>query len=221
VNEPFGARLRRERERQHVSLKSIAAATNIRASLFEQLERGDASKWPAGIFRRAFVRAYAEAIGLDPESTVREFLEAFPDPARAMEEKKAEKKAETSTAAHSAGRPAELRLRLATGGFSPQRWLIVCCDGVALGAIGLAAIVVAGQIWMPLALAMAAYYFAGTILTGGTPGAYALGWYRRLGQQASTSAAPAPAPFLVHSDRGHALSLDLSLELSPEPAVNQ
>ena len=38
------------------------------------------SHWPAGIFRRAFIRAYALAIGLDPDVIVREFLECYPDP---------------------------------------------------------------------------------------------------------------------------------------------
>jgi len=46
----FGARLRRERERKHISIDTVAAATKIKASLFEQLERGDTSRWPAGIF---------------------------------------------------------------------------------------------------------------------------------------------------------------------------
>ncbi|PYR57439.1 MAG: hypothetical protein DMF91_19450, partial [Acidobacteria bacterium] len=38
------------------------------------------SHWPAGIFRRAFIRAYAQAIGLDPAVVVGEFLEIYPDP---------------------------------------------------------------------------------------------------------------------------------------------
>jgi len=46
----------------------------------EALERDDVSHWPAGIFRRAFIRAYAHAIGLEPDVVVREFLELYPDP---------------------------------------------------------------------------------------------------------------------------------------------
>ena len=37
-------------------------------------------KWPPGIFRRSFIRAYAKAIGVDVEATTREFLQRFPDP---------------------------------------------------------------------------------------------------------------------------------------------
>jgi cytoskeletal protein RodZ len=76
----FGPRLRQERERRHISLKSIAENTKISRSLLEALERDDVSRWPTGIFRRSFVRSYAKAIGLDADDIVREFAERFPDP---------------------------------------------------------------------------------------------------------------------------------------------
>src|SRR5436309_1619316 len=78
--ESFGARLRRQREQQQIALASIAAQTKINVSLLEGLERDDVSHWPAGIFRRAFIRGYAHAIGLDADAVVREFLELHPDP---------------------------------------------------------------------------------------------------------------------------------------------
>ena len=76
----FGARMRQQREQQRVSLATIAEQTKIKASLLDALERDDVSHWPSGIFRRAFIRAYAHAIGLDPDLVVREFLEQYPDP---------------------------------------------------------------------------------------------------------------------------------------------
>lgn len=79
----FGARLRQRREHQQIALSTIAEQTKISLPLLEGLERGDISHWPAGIFRRAFIRAYAVAIGLDPDATVREFLELYPDPVEA------------------------------------------------------------------------------------------------------------------------------------------
>jgi hypothetical protein len=78
--ESFGARLRQRREQQQIALTAIAEQTKIKLSLLEGLERDDVSHWPAGIFRRAFVRAYAHAIALDPDVVVREFLELHPDP---------------------------------------------------------------------------------------------------------------------------------------------
>jgi len=78
--ESFGDRLRQRREQNQIALTSIAEQTKIGLPLLEALERDDVSRWPAGIFRRAFIRAYAHAIGLDADIVVREFLELYPDP---------------------------------------------------------------------------------------------------------------------------------------------
>src|SRR5690349_6563924 len=72
--ESFGARLRQQRERQLIALSTIADQTKINQSLLEGLEQDDVSYWPCGIFRRSFIRAYAQSIGLEPEAVVREFL---------------------------------------------------------------------------------------------------------------------------------------------------
>jgi len=81
----FGARVRQHREQRGVSLAEIAARTKIKASMLEGLERDDVSQWPAGIFRRAYVRAYANAVGLDPDTVVSEFLEMHPEPVQVVE----------------------------------------------------------------------------------------------------------------------------------------
>jgi cytoskeleton protein RodZ len=75
----FGAKMRRAREERGVTLRHIAEITKISASFLEALERNDISRLPGGIFSRAFVRAYAIEIGVDPEQAVREFLLQFPD----------------------------------------------------------------------------------------------------------------------------------------------
>lgn len=75
----FGARMRRRREERNIALATIAEKTKIKSSLLEGLEREDFSHWPAGMYRRAYVRAYAGAIGLDPDVVVREFLDTHPD----------------------------------------------------------------------------------------------------------------------------------------------
>ena len=76
----LGARLRSQRERQHVELAAIAEDTKINLALLEGLERDDLSRWPGGLFRRAYVRTYAQRIGLDPEKVLQEFLARYPDP---------------------------------------------------------------------------------------------------------------------------------------------
>ena len=73
----FGGKLRQARERRGISLRQIAASTKIAAAALDALERNDISKLPGGIFSRAFVRSYAIEVGLDPDETVREFLQRF------------------------------------------------------------------------------------------------------------------------------------------------
>lgn len=77
-NADFGARLREARERRGVSLRTIADATKISVRALEALERNDISQLPGGIFSRAFVRAYANEVGLDPEQATTEFITQFP-----------------------------------------------------------------------------------------------------------------------------------------------
>ena len=55
----------------------LPSSTKIAAAALEALESNDISKLPGGIFSRAFVRSYAVEVGLDPDETVKEFLERF------------------------------------------------------------------------------------------------------------------------------------------------
>jgi cytoskeleton protein RodZ len=74
----FGTHLREARERRGVSLRQIATTTRISLSTLEALENNEIKKLPGGIFSRAFVRSYAQEIGLDPDEAVREFVHQFP-----------------------------------------------------------------------------------------------------------------------------------------------
>jgi cytoskeletal protein RodZ len=73
----FGAFLRGQREARHRTVQQIAEITKIAAHHFDSLERGDIRRWPGGVYSRGMVRAYARAVGLNAEETVRRFLEAF------------------------------------------------------------------------------------------------------------------------------------------------
>ena len=73
-----GRTLREARERRGVSLRQIANATKIAMSALEALERNDISRLPGGIFSRAFVRSYAIEVGLDPDTTIQDFIAQFP-----------------------------------------------------------------------------------------------------------------------------------------------
>jgi cytoskeletal protein RodZ len=74
----FGDKLREARERRGLSLRQIANATKISMITLEALERNDIARLPGGIFSRGVVRSYALEVGLDPESTIEEFMGQFP-----------------------------------------------------------------------------------------------------------------------------------------------
>jgi hypothetical protein len=76
--ETFVARLRRYRQRNAISLDDISSATRVKRELLEALENNDLSDWPRGLYARAWIRAYASAVGLDPIDTVDEFCRLFP-----------------------------------------------------------------------------------------------------------------------------------------------
>jgi cytoskeletal protein RodZ len=74
----FGTHLREAREKRGVSLRQIATSTRISIRTLEALENNEIGKLPGGIFSRAFVRSYAQEIGIDPDEAVREFVHQFP-----------------------------------------------------------------------------------------------------------------------------------------------
>jgi cytoskeleton protein RodZ len=62
--------LRRARERLGLSLRDISDRTKIRTSILGSIERNEIDRLPPAIFTRAFVRAYAREVGLDPQAFV-------------------------------------------------------------------------------------------------------------------------------------------------------
>jgi helix-turn-helix protein len=76
--EAFITRLRRHRERSRISLDEIVSETRIKREQLQAFEQGDLTTWPRGIYARAWVRAYASVVGLDPIDTVEEFCKLFP-----------------------------------------------------------------------------------------------------------------------------------------------
>ena len=83
----LGARLKHAREARGLPLSDIASRTKISVTALEALERNDLSKLPGGIFGRAFVRAYAGELGLDPDKTVSDFHVALEEAERRAAER--------------------------------------------------------------------------------------------------------------------------------------
>ena len=76
--EAFGPNLRRMRIQRGVSLQQIAEETNVSEVLWAAMEHNDFSRWPNGIFARAYIRDYAKMVGADPDTAVDEFCRWFP-----------------------------------------------------------------------------------------------------------------------------------------------
>src|SRR6478736_3673421 len=74
--EPFGARLKREREQRGVTLDDIALSTKIGKRFLCALEEEHFEQLPGGIFSKGFVRAYARHLGIDEEQAVADYLSA-------------------------------------------------------------------------------------------------------------------------------------------------
>jgi transcriptional regulator with XRE-family HTH domain len=167
----FGRRLTAARERHGVALEDIARSMKVSTGLLAALERGDASKWPKGLFRRAFFRDYAAAIGLAPDSHVTEFLQLFPDGE--------DHPVATATARGEADSAPALRLALAPG----SRWHIsrarIVQELASLAAVVLVALT------LTLSTSGSFLMFAGAValcyygrLAGAAPGRSTLVWRR-------------------------------------------
>ena len=81
----FVTRLRRYRQKSGISLDEIVAETHVRREHLDAFEQNDLAGWPKGLYARAWVRAYASAVGLDPIDTVNEFCRLFPQGDRRLQ----------------------------------------------------------------------------------------------------------------------------------------
>jgi transcriptional regulator with XRE-family HTH domain len=184
----FGPRLRLERERRGIALKDIAEATKIKESLFAELERGDVSKWPQGIFRRAHLCAYVSAIGLPTQPVVAEFLRLFPSEDPDID---GVKPADGSEAPPDhAQAPTAIRAVVpasAAPGLGDRVW-IACFDLAAVCVISSIAAGAAGiSLWLAAALVATIYAAIGAACFGRSVGARTQQRIRRIVDGRSTA----------------------------------
>jgi transcriptional regulator with XRE-family HTH domain len=188
----LGARLRAERERRKIALEHVAANTKIGIGLLRDLERDELSRWPTGIFRRSFVRAYAQAIGVDPDETLDEFLNLYPDPPlySPLEQSSLARGSSAAAMAKIArperpprtGASGALRLtladephpfmagRLLRGPF--YRLAAAVWDVATPTGLALLVYLLIDRFWIPLGIIMAAYHAGSVLALGNTPGVY-------------------------------------------------
>lgn len=79
----FGQAMRRAREQRGWSRQQLSSITSIPLKDIEAIEAGLFLALPLGMYRRAEIRAYAEAVGFDPASTVGEFHRVLSSPTHA------------------------------------------------------------------------------------------------------------------------------------------
>jgi transcriptional regulator with XRE-family HTH domain len=156
----LGTWLRRERERRGVTLSQISEQTKLSVAILEGLELDDLSRWPGGIFRRAYSRSYATAVGLDPDLLVRRVEEAHPvaDGVPVPTATSGAQSMPRGQAVTQAARPSERRTRV----------LAVSLDLLVAGALGFGFAAAGSRLLWPV-LAIAAYHALGLLLAGRSP----------------------------------------------------
>jgi transcriptional regulator with XRE-family HTH domain len=179
-DESLGTWLRHERERRQISLESVADRTKINIGLLKGLERDDVSRWPSGLFRRSFIRGYANATGLDPDAILSEFLTRFPDPDQPLKLLPGTLPHDRAPERASANSSSQLRLSLADDAqpflFDLREHFVERCQAMvwdlAVVAIICAILMAVGAaFWMSLAAATIGYYTVAVFLFGNTAGA--------------------------------------------------
>lgn len=186
----FGPRLRSERERRGISLETIAAVTKVSADLWDGLERNDFSRWPSGIFARAFVRDYARAIGLDEDEVLNEFCRLFP-----IGDRRASRliQAQAHLIGHeleysdSGGVPPEGDRRREPGGvgstslpiMTPRSLAAAIDVGSTLIVSTIVSLAFAAPFWTCVGIVALLYYGGCTVVLGDTPGVRATNVLRR------------------------------------------
>jgi cytoskeleton protein RodZ len=85
----IGEQLRHAREARGLTLDALAKSTRVQPRILSAIEQNDCATIPPRPYGRGFVRTFASEVGLDPDSTVRNFFSQFavadrpPVPARA------------------------------------------------------------------------------------------------------------------------------------------
>jgi hypothetical protein len=163
----LGVYLRAERERRGLALRTISENTKVSLPLLEGLESDDISRWPGGIFRRAFVRSYAESVGLDPDDVFRRFEQQYkPTTTEHAAGDVNHASAEVSTLAQASSTRATSALPVNVT--ARARYLGTAADLTVAVILAFGSAAAGSRLLWPV-LMIAAYYAAGILLTGTSP----------------------------------------------------
>ena len=70
----IGDTLRKEREKQRMTIQDIEDGTSIRASYIEAIENGEYDKMPGRVYAKGFVKNYANFLNLNGDEIVKQFV---------------------------------------------------------------------------------------------------------------------------------------------------
>lgn len=74
----IGSRLKEAREAKGLSLESLQETTKIQKRYLEAIEEGDFHILPGTFYARAFIKEYANAVGLDSDELLEEYKDQIP-----------------------------------------------------------------------------------------------------------------------------------------------
>lgn len=70
----IGSILRKEREKQKLSIRDVEEGTSIRSVYLEALEKGEYDKLPGEVYAKGFIKNYGNFLELNGEDLVRQFV---------------------------------------------------------------------------------------------------------------------------------------------------
>jgi cytoskeleton protein RodZ len=123
----IGEQLRHAREERGLSIDALSKSIRVQPRILSAIEQNDCATIPPRPYGRGFVRTFAVEVGLDPESTVREFFSQFAGVNRS---------------------PVSLHPRILDKPYQPDRGRWLRPVGVILGYAAIAALVIAGGRWV-------------------------------------------------------------------------
>ncbi len=196
-----------------MTLDAIAESTKIQRALFAGLESNDVSRWPNGIFRRAFLREYLAAIGVPAEPVVAEFVRLFPEDG-------APAAIDAAEAAEGGGSELRLTLDKMPPSANPRlAWLAAAAiDATIVILISAAAWTLLSTGWLATAVVAFSYYSIGTLCFGVSAGVVLVAGSPRMPRhmprvrpakareilhivaRRQSAASPAPQPFQAARD---------------------
>ena len=123
----IGEQLRHAREERGLSIDALSKSIRVQPRILSAIEQNDCATIPPRPYGRGFVRTFAMEVGLDPESTVREFFSQFAGVNRAQ---------------------VSLHPRILDIPYRPDRGRWLRPVGAILGYAAIAALVIAGGRWV-------------------------------------------------------------------------